>query len=101
MTTLPPLELLVTGDRVTIPVPVAPPVLRGSATACLSASRGGPAVAPALERTLVWQRGEPIPPLTLFARDLRAVWPRGGRAWLVVRYAGQLVSTSEVRVVVG
>ena len=37
----------------------------------------------------------------IVARDLRAVFPRDGRVWLVVRYAGQLVATSEVRLVVG
>lgn len=93
-------EILLHAERVTIPIPIPPPVVRGSVTAGLSLSRGGPPASSALERALVWPRGEPVPPLTLATRDIRAVWPRGGRAWLVVRYAGQLVATGEVRVVV-
>lgn len=93
------IELLVTGDTITIPVDCRPPVNRGSVTASLSVGRGGLPAHPTLERTLVWDRGGAIPALTLFARDVRAVWPRGGRTWLVVRYAGQLVHTREVRVV--
>ncbi len=101
MTTLPPTELLLTTDRVTLPIPLPPPVVRGSVTACLSASRGGEAAHPTLERTLVWERGAPIPPLSIFTRDVTSVWPRGGRAWLVVRYAGAVVGVGEVRVVAG
>ncbi len=93
-------EILITGDTVTIPVDCARPVNRGSVTAGLSTARGGPTVHPTLERALVWERGGAIPPLRLYARDVRALFPRGGRVWLVVRYAGQLVHTSEVRLVV-
>lgn len=95
------IELLVTGETVVIPVDCAPPVNRGSVVAGLSTARGGPTVHPTLERTLVWERGGAVPPLKLFARDLRALFPRGGRVWLTVRYAGQIVATSEVRLVVG
>ncbi|MFN9097684.1 MAG: hypothetical protein ACK5X2_02810 [Gemmatimonadaceae bacterium] len=95
------IELLVTGEAVSIPIDCAPPVNRGSVVVGISTARGGPTVHPTLERTLVWERGGTIPPLRLFARDLRALFPRGGRVWLVVRYAQQLVATSEVRLVVG
>lgn len=95
------IELLVTGETVSIPIDCAPPVNRGSVTAGLSTARGGPTVHPTLERTLVWERNGSIPPLRLFGRDLRALFPRGGRVWLTVRYAGQLVATSEVRLAVG
>ncbi len=94
------IELLIAGDTVTIPVDCARPVNRGSVTAGLSTARGGPTVHPTLERALVWERDGAIPPLRLFARDVRALFPRGGRVWLVVRYAGQLVATTEVRLVV-
>lgn len=92
-------EILITGDAITIPVACPPPVNRGSVTASLAVGRGSLPAHPTLERTLVWDRGAAIPALTLFARDVRAVWPRGGRAWLVVRYAGQFVHTSELRLV--
>lgn len=98
--TLPPVELLLTADRVTLPVRVAAPVRQGSVTVCLSLARGGVTAHGTLERTVVVSSGE-IPDLELFARDIRAVWPRGGRAWLVVRYAGQLWATGEVRLVTG
>jgi hypothetical protein len=94
-------EIFVSGDTVEFPIPVPPPVARGSVTACLAIGRAGTAAHPSLTRTLVWERGQPIPALKLYAKDLRALWPRGGRAWLVVRYAGQLVATGELRVVVG
>ncbi len=93
-------ELLITGETVTIPVDCARPVNRGSVTAGLSTARGGPTVHPTLERALVWERDGKIPPLRLYARDVRALFPRGGRVWLVVSYAGQLVATTEVRLVV-
>lgn len=93
-------EILVAGDTVTIPVECPPPVNRGSVTAGLSTARGGPTVHPTLERALVWERDGTIPPLRLYARDVRALFPRGGRVWLAVRYAGQLVATTEVRLVV-
>lgn len=92
-------ELLITGETVTIPVDCPPPVNRGSVTAGLSTARGGPTVHPTLERALVWERDGKIPPLRLFARDLRALFPRGGRVWLTVRYAGQLVASHELRLV--
>lgn len=49
-------------------------------------------------RTLVIRDGT-MPPFLLHARDLRAQWPRGGRAWLVVSYAGLVLATGPVRVV--
>ena len=42
-----------------------------------------------------------IPPLSLFAKVVRLMSPRGGRMLLLVRYAGQLLGTGEVSVVVG
>ena len=95
------IEVVLTSDILELPVEVPPPVNRGSVTAGLSTARGGPTVHPTMQRTLVWERGGKIPPLRLFSRDVRALFPRGGRVWLVVRYAGQMIATSEVRVVVG
>ena len=100
MTGLDTTEVRVHDERVTIPVPVASPVARGSVDVCLSTARGGPPGHGTLARTLVVADGV-VPPLTLFARDIRSVWPRGGRAWLVVRYAGQVLATGEVRLLVG
>lgn len=101
MITLDTVEVLCAGDRLTLPVRLAPPVVRGSVVVGISTARGGPTVHPTLERTLAWDRGGAMPPLTLFARDVRALFPRGGRVWLVVRYAGETLATGEVRVVVG
>jgi hypothetical protein len=92
-------EILLTGDRLTLTVDCPAPITRGSVDVCLSTARGGPAVHPTLARTLVVTDGT-IPPLSLFARDVRALFPRGGRVWLVVRYAGQVLASGEVRVVV-
>jgi hypothetical protein len=92
-------ELVVHGERVTIPVPCPVPVQRGTLDVCLSTARGGPPVHSTLARVLVVEGGR-VPDLTLFARDVRAMWPRGGRAWLVVRYGGQLVATGAVAVLV-
>ena len=99
MTTLDSREVLITGDRLTLAVDYPAPITRGSVDVCLSTARGGPAVHPTLARTLVVTDGT-IPPLSLFARDVRAMFPRGGRVWLVVRYAGQVLASGEVRVVV-
>lgn len=93
------LEVTVTGDRVTLPVPVPAPVNRGSVDVWLSPSRAGAPARGALVRTLVVKDG-PIPPLTVFARDVRAQWPKGARAWLVVSYAGTVIATGAVRVIV-
>lgn len=99
MTTLPPLELFVRDETVTIPLPITPPVVRGSVMACLARSKTGLAIMPALERTLVWPRDGAVPPLTLFARDLKAALPRGGSVWLVVRYGGVVVASGQVQVI--
>lgn len=98
--TLDAIELLVTGERVTLPVAVPLPVRRGSIDVGISTARGGPWVHPTLHRTLTVDDGTAAP-LVLFARDLRALFPRGGRVWLVVRYAGQLLATAPVTLVVG
>lgn len=93
------IEILLTGDTVTIPVDCPPPVNRGSVTAGISTARGGPVVHPTLERELVWPRGGSVPPLRLYTKDLRALFPKGRVVHLVVRYAGALLHTREVRVV--
>jgi hypothetical protein len=92
-------EVLLTGDRLTLTVDCRSPVTRGSVDVCLSTARGGPPVHPTLERTLPVSNGT-IPPLSLFSKDVRAMFPKGARLFLVVRYAGQLLATGEVRVVV-
>lgn len=99
MIVLAELEVTVAGDRVTLPVPVASPVNRGSVDVWLSPSRAGAPARGALVRTLVVNDG-PIPPFTIFARDVRAHWPKGARAWLVVSYAGRVIATGAVRIVV-
>lgn len=100
MTRLDAVEVLAAGDRLTIPIPLPPPVVRGSVTVALATAPGGEAVHPTVERTLVWPRGGTIPPLVLFTRDVRALWPRGGPCWLVVRYADTVLASGPVRVVV-
>lgn len=100
MITLPPLELFLREETVTIPLPIAPPVVRGSVTACLARTKTGLAIMPALERTLVWPRDGAVPPLTLFARDIKAALPRGGAVCVVVRYGGVVVASGQVQVVV-
>ncbi|MCO4101075.1 MAG: hypothetical protein HEQ38_20500 [Gemmatimonas sp.] len=92
-------EVLLTGDRLTLTVDCPAPITRGSVDVCLSTARGGPPVHPTLARTLLVTDGT-IPPVTLFTKDVRAMFPRGGRVWLVVRYGGQLLASGEVRVVV-
>lgn len=91
-------EVLLTGDRLTLTVECPSPVTRGSVDVCLSTARGGPPVHPTLARTLPVSDGV-IPPLSVFAKDVRALFPRGGRVWLVVRYGGQLIATGEIRIV--
>lgn len=99
MIVLADVEVVCTGKTVTIPVPVVPPVARSSVDAWLSAQRAGPPARGALVRTLV-VKDAPLPPFTLFTRDLVAQWPKGARAWLVVSYAGTVMATGVVRVVV-
>lgn len=83
-------------DRVAIPLAIAAPVRRGHIDAWLSASRAGPPARGALVRQLA-VRDSVIPPFTVFGRDLVEVWPKGGRAWVVVSYAGTVVATGVVR----
>lgn len=99
MTQLDAVELLVTGDTVTIPVPFPSPTRKGSVDVALAMRSGGAAVSPALERSLVVRDGV-LPPFVVFTRDLRALFPRGARLFLVVRYAGQLLATGTVRLLV-
>lgn len=92
-------EIVCADKAVTVPVPVASPVTRGSVDVWLSASRAGPPARGALVRKLV-VKDSPLPPFTLFTRDLAAQWPKGAKAWLVVSYAGSVIATGVVRVVV-
>lgn len=95
MITLDDLEIIATGERVTLPI--AMPVHRGTVHVWLSRSKGGPPARGALVRTLVVR--DAWPPFTLYSRDLTAEWPKGGRAFLVVAYANQVLATGAVRVV--
>jgi len=93
--TLDDLEVVLSGERVTIPIMM--PVRRGQVDVWLSRSKGGPPARGALVRTLV-VKGE-WPAFTLYSRDLTAEWPKGGRAFLVVSYANTVLATGAVRVV--
>lgn len=95
MITLDDIELVATGERVTVPIML--PVQRGQVDVWLSRSKGGPPARGALVRTLVVR--DQWPPFTLYSRDLTAEWPKGGRAFLVVAYANQVLATGAVRVV--
>lgn len=86
-------EVLLTGDRLTLTVDCPSPVTRGSVDVCLSTARGGPPVHPTLARTLLVTDGT-IPPLSLFTKDVRAMFPKGARVWLVVRYGAQMIHTA-------
>lgn len=86
-------EVLLTGDRLTLTADCPSPVTRGSVDVCISTARGGPPVHPTLTRTLLVTDGT-IPPLSLFTKDVRAMFPKGARVWLVVRYGGQFVYTA-------
>ena len=70
---------------------------RGTFDVCLSTVRNGDAASSALARTLRVD-GDTAPPFVLFPQDIRAVWPRGGRAWWVVRYAETVVDSFPVQV---
>jgi hypothetical protein len=93
-------EVLLAGERLTLPITCPLPITRGSVEVCLSSARGGPPVHPTLARTLAVEGGKAAP-FSVFCRDVRAQWPRGGRAWLVVRYGAQVLGSGEIRVVVG
>lgn len=95
MIALDDLEVVTSGERVTIPIMM--PVRRGQVDVWLSRSKGGPPARGALVRTLVVR--DAWPPFTLHSRDLTAEWPKGGRAFLVVAYANQVLATGAVRVV--
>lgn len=95
MITLDELEVVASGERVTVPIML--PVQRGQVDVWLSRSKGGPPARGALVRTLVVR--DAWPAFTLYSRDLTAEWPKGGRAFLVVAYANQVLATGAVRVV--
>lgn len=100
MMTLDTRELLLIGDRVEIGVSVPLPVRSGTVDVCLATARTGGPAHPTLDRAMTATDGA-VMSLTLFTRDLLAVWPRGGRAWLVVRYGPVVLAAGEVRLVVG
>lgn len=89
------LETVVGTDRLSFVLPIASPVNRGHVDAWISRSRGGPPAADPLARQLVAVAGV-LPPLSLIAADVRAAFPRGGRAWLVVAYAGDVLGSGAV-----
>lgn len=91
-------DVLLTGERLTLPITCPLPITRGSIDVYLSTARGGPPVHPTLGRTLKVEHGT-APDLSLFTKDVRAMFPRGARVWLVVRYGGQLLSTGPVTLV--
>jgi hypothetical protein len=79
-------------------LPIDPPVQRGWISVGLSRDPRGGVVADALSRQLVIQDGA-VPPFRLFARDVREHWRKGGRAWLVVCYADDIIARGELRLV--
>lgn len=94
------LETIVgSSGRLSILLPIASPVTRGYVDAWLSPIHGGPPAAPALVRQLVTTDGV-LPPLALAAADVRSAFPRGGRAWLVASYAGRVIGSGAVVLVV-
>jgi hypothetical protein len=93
------ITLVLDGERVALPLPITPPVRRGTLDVGLSTARGGPVVHPTLGRVVSVTDGV-VGPCSLFAKDIRALFPRGGRLWLVVRYAGQLLGTGAVQLLV-
>lgn len=95
MIALDDIELVTTGDRVTIPIMM--PVQRGQVDVWLSRSKGGPPARGALVRTLVVR--DAWPAFTLYSRDLTAEWPKGARAFVVVSYAGKMIAGGAVRLV--
>lgn len=92
---LPAREVWPTGRVVAIPVPCEAPVTRGSVDVCLSASPTGGALHPSLERALPVYDGT-IPDLALYTHDLRRL---RGPCYLVVRYAGAVIASGALRVV--
>lgn len=91
--------LVLDGATITIPLPVVAPGRKCYLDAGIATARGGPFLSAALERTIVVTDGT-VPPLTLYTRDVRALFPRGGRCWLVVRYGAQLLATGELQLIV-
>jgi hypothetical protein len=92
------LETFVGTDKLAISLPMSSPVNRGHVDAWISRTKGGPPAAGALVRQLV-ASGSVLPQLTLYAKDVRAAFPRGGRAFLVVSYAGAIIGTGSVLLV--
>ncbi|MBY0490653.1 MAG: hypothetical protein K2R93_12495 [Gemmatimonadaceae bacterium] len=91
--------LVVEGETVALPLAVDAPLRKCYLDAGISTARGGPFLHGTLMRTLVVADGV-VPPLKLYSRDLRALFPRGGRVWLVVRYCGQLVALGELQLLI-
>lgn len=91
--------VIVDGDRVTLAVPVTSPVQRGTIDVSIAMHRHGGAVDQTLTRVVVVKDGR-ISSVDFFSSDLRRLFPRGAKIWLVVRYAGQLLASGPVTVVV-
>lgn len=87
------------GETVAFALPVTAPSRKCFLDAGIATARGGPFLHASLARTIVVTDGR-VPGLALYTRDLRALFPRGGRAWLVIRYGAQLLATGEVQLVV-
>jgi len=92
-------EAVLSEATVTIPLSLAAPVQRGSVDVWLSRTREGPPARGALVRQLVTRDGT-IAAVTFYARDCRAEWPKGGRAFVVASYAGGVFACGVVRLVV-
>lgn len=98
MITLAEREVFAVGATCEIPLPLASPIVDGHIDAWLSATPGGAPAADNLART-VRAVGTVLPALSVFTRDVRARWPTGGRAYLVVAYAQTVLATGAVRVI--
>ncbi len=98
MITFDDLEVMTAAEKVLIPLTFPSPLQRGQLDAWLSRSKGGPPARGALHRVLVVRDGA-IPAFTLCSRDLTAEWPKGGRAFVLVAYANQVLAKGAERVV--
>lgn len=87
------------GDSIQLSLPVPAPTAKCFLEAGLSMARGGAFLNGPLSRTVVVVDSV-VPALTLFTRDIKAQLPRGGRVWLVIRYAGQMLATGQLQLIV-
>lgn len=96
MIALPEQSCTLSVDRVEIAARIDPPVRKGSLDVWLSVTRGGKPAHPSLARTVLVVDGI-VNPFTLFTRDLRRQWPKGGRVHVVVAYAGDVLASGVVK----